>query len=194
MLLNSNNNNNNSNSSHKLRTSDYRKLSTKRSIMTDATSIISDDDEDDDDDDDDDDEEDVRINNNTSNDNNSNDSNNINTTTNNNINNKQNRNNNDNSYNNNDNTDTDKSDYDINTATTIATNELLLEQISNIKKPKSILRLRTILLATVDYGVLAMGFVLFDETLPLFLKLNQEKGGMSFDSSQIGKLQYFILI
>lgn len=53
---------------------------------------------------------------------------------------------------------------------------------------KSVLRQKTVLLAVGTYGMLAMGFMLLDETIPLFLKLDGDLGGMSFDSSEIGFL------
>lgn len=53
---------------------------------------------------------------------------------------------------------------------------------------KNVLRQKTVLLAVGTYGMLAMGFMLLDETIPLFLKLDDGLGGMSFDSSEIGFL------
>lgn len=50
------------------------------------------------------------------------------------------------------------------------------------------LRQRIVVLATSNYGVLAMGYILLDETIPLFLKLDRSMGGFSFNSSQIGLL------
>jgi hypothetical protein len=47
---------------------------------------------------------------------------------------------------------------------------------------------RTVVLATSNYGILAAAFILWDETLPLFLKLDIDDGGFSFDSNGIGLL------
>eukprot|EP01040_Poterioochromonas_malhamensis_P013269 gene13269-14574_t len=52
----------------------------------------------------------------------------------------------------------------------------------------SVLRRRGVILATSSYGVLCMGYILFDETIPLFLKLDRAQGGFSFDSGRIGTL------
>jgi MFS family permease len=54
--------------------------------------------------------------------------------------------------------------------------------------PKSVLRQRIVVLATGNYGMLAMAYILLDETIPLFLKLSREEGGFEFTSSQIGIL------
>ena len=53
---------------------------------------------------------------------------------------------------------------------------------------KSVLRQRIVILATGSYGMLAMSYILLDETIPLFLKLSREEGGFEFTSSQIGLL------
>lgn len=55
-------------------------------------------------------------------------------------------------------------------------------------KRSLVLRQRTVLLATGNYGILAMAYILFDETIPLFLKLSKNYGGLEFTSSQIGFL------
>jgi MFS family permease len=55
-------------------------------------------------------------------------------------------------------------------------------------KRSLVLRQRTVLLATGNYGILAMAYILFDETIPLFLKLSKSFGGLEFTSSQIGFL------
>jgi MFS family permease len=52
----------------------------------------------------------------------------------------------------------------------------------------SVLRRRGVVLTTSSYGLLAMGYILFDETIPLFLKLDRQEGGFSFDSGRIGLL------
>jgi MFS family permease len=54
--------------------------------------------------------------------------------------------------------------------------------------PPSVLRRKGVVLTTASYGLLAMGYILFDETIPLFLKLDQSEGGFSFDSGGIGLL------
>jgi MFS family permease len=53
---------------------------------------------------------------------------------------------------------------------------------------KYILRRRGVVLAVSSYGLLCMAYILYDETIPLFLKLHREEGGFSFDSSRIGTL------
>lgn len=50
----------------------------------------------------------------------------------------------------------------------------------------SVLRHRSVILAVTNYGLLAMGYILLDETLPLFLKLDMPHGGFAFGSSEIG--------
>lgn len=45
-----------------------------------------------------------------------------------------------------------------------------------------------VVISTCNYGMLAMCYILLDETLPLFLKLDSEDGGFSFNSTQIGFL------
>ena len=56
------------------------------------------------------------------------------------------------------------------------------------KRKKNVLRQRVVILACCNYMVLCMAFILFDETLPLFLKLSINEGGFSFDSMNIGTL------
>jgi MFS family permease len=51
-----------------------------------------------------------------------------------------------------------------------------------------ILRRRGVVLAVSSYGLLCMAYILYDETIPLFLKLDRSDGGFSFDSSRIGTL------
>lgn len=53
---------------------------------------------------------------------------------------------------------------------------------------RSILWSPNVLLSTGSYGILAMAFILLDETIPLLLKQDLVEGGMSFSSSQIGTL------
>jgi hypothetical protein len=50
------------------------------------------------------------------------------------------------------------------------------------------LRQREVVLSTLTYGVLCMGYVILDETLPLFLKQDIASGGFAFRSNQIGFL------
>lgn len=62
------------------------------------------------------------------------------------------------------------------------------KQLSANSKRALVLRQRTVLMATGNYGILAMAYILFDETIPLFLKLSKAYGGLEFTSSQIGFL------
>jgi MFS family permease len=55
-------------------------------------------------------------------------------------------------------------------------------------KALAVLRQKPVLLTTGTYGLLAMGFMLLDETLPLFLRLDASDGGLSFAASDIGSL------
>jgi len=50
----------------------------------------------------------------------------------------------------------------------------------------SVLRERVVLQATGAYGLLAFSYIIIDETLPLFMKFDVAKGGLSFTSSEIG--------
>lgn len=43
-----------------------------------------------------------------------------------------------------------------------------------------------VLLATWNYGLLAFAYIIIDETLPLFMKLETRHGGLGFDSAEIG--------
>src|SRR5690606_21993885 len=47
---------------------------------------------------------------------------------------------------------------------------------------------KIVTLATGSYGMLAMGYIVYEETVPLFLKLSKEEGGFALSSSQIGIL------
>ena len=47
---------------------------------------------------------------------------------------------------------------------------------------------RVVLLTTINYGLLAMAYILVNETVPLFLKLDSKEGGFSLNSSDIGTL------
>lgn len=58
----------------------------------------------------------------------------------------------------------------------------------SIAPPRSVLWDPKVLFSTGSYGVLAMAFILLDETIPLLLKQDIAEGGMSFSSSQIGTL------
>jgi hypothetical protein len=53
---------------------------------------------------------------------------------------------------------------------------------------KNVLRQRTVVMVTGNYGLLAMAYILLEETIPLFLKLDADKGGFSFSSAEIGFL------
>jgi hypothetical protein len=52
----------------------------------------------------------------------------------------------------------------------------------------NVLRQRNVILVTANYGILAMAYILLEETIPLFLKLDAHLGGFSFNSIQIGVL------
>jgi len=39
-----------------------------------------------------------------------------------------------------------------------------------------------------SYGLLALAYITFDETLPLFLKLSEDDGGFGYDTTRIGEL------
>eukprot|EP01039_Chlorochromonas_danica_P000379 gene379-412_t len=49
-----------------------------------------------------------------------------------------------------------------------------------------VLRQKVVLLACGSYGMLAMAYIIYDETIPLFLKLDKTEGGLSFNSTEIG--------
>ena len=55
-------------------------------------------------------------------------------------------------------------------------------------KKQNVLRTKSVILVTCNYGLLAMAFILWEETIPLFLKLNSSKGGFGLLSSDIGLL------
>lgn len=59
---------------------------------------------------------------------------------------------------------------------------------NNKNKKNSILWNPKVIFSTGSYGILAMAFILLDETIPLLLKQDINEGGMSFTSSQIGTL------
>lgn len=52
----------------------------------------------------------------------------------------------------------------------------------------SVLRQPIVLMTTGSYGILAMAYIVYDETIPLFLKLDTKEGGLSFNSAEIGTL------
>ena len=54
--------------------------------------------------------------------------------------------------------------------------------------PRDILRTRPVLMSTGCYGLIAMIFILFDETLPLHAKLPVGQGGFGFSPQEIGIL------
>jgi MFS family permease len=47
---------------------------------------------------------------------------------------------------------------------------------------------RRVVVATCNYGMIAMSYILIDETIPLFLQLDKDMGGFSFSTSQVGIL------
>lgn len=50
---------------------------------------------------------------------------------------------------------------------------------------------RSVLLTTLNYGLLILATIMLDETLPLFLKQSNETGGLGFSSRKIGILLSF---
>jgi MFS family permease len=56
------------------------------------------------------------------------------------------------------------------------------------RSTRRVLGQRTVVLVTGQYGLLAMAYILWDETIPLFLKLDPDRGGFGLDSSRIGLL------
>jgi MFS family permease len=60
--------------------------------------------------------------------------------------------------------------------------------IKGADRQRSVLWESRVLFSTGTYGVLAMAFILLDETIPLLLKQDVVQGGMSFSSSEIGTL------
>jgi Major Facilitator Superfamily len=72
-----------------------------------------------------------------------------------------------------------------------ATRDLKTIQKKNVKKSlqkQNVLKTRSVVLVTCNYGLLAMAFILWEETIPLFLKLNTSQGGFGLLSSDIGLL------
>ena len=59
---------------------------------------------------------------------------------------------------------------------------------------ESVLVHRNVLLTTSLYGMIAMAYIIYEETIPLFLKLSKEQGGLGFDSFSIGLLLSFTSI
>jgi Major Facilitator Superfamily len=53
---------------------------------------------------------------------------------------------------------------------------------------KSALTKKSVILVTCNYGLLAMAFIIWEETIPLFLKLDNSQGGFGLGSSDIGFL------
>jgi len=51
---------------------------------------------------------------------------------------------------------------------------------------RKVLSERVVLMTTGAYGLLAFSYIILDETLPLFMKLEIERGGFSFHSTDIG--------
>ena len=71
------------------------------------------------------------------------------------------------------------------------TRDLKSFQKKNVKKSlknQNVLKTRSVVLVTCNYGLLAMAFILWEETIPLFLKLNSSQGGFGLLSSDIGLL------
>ena len=71
------------------------------------------------------------------------------------------------------------------------TRDLKTFQKKNVKtslKNQNVLKTRSVVLVTCNYGLLAMAFILWEETIPLFLKLNSSQGGFGLLSSDIGLL------
>lgn len=56
----------------------------------------------------------------------------------------------------------------------------------SVKFSSSILAQRQVVMTTALYGLLCMAYILYDETLPLFLKQSESDGGFGFSSSEIG--------
>lgn len=51
---------------------------------------------------------------------------------------------------------------------------------------KELLSRKPVVLSIFNYGLLALAFIIFDESLPLFLKLDQSRGGFGYKSNDIG--------
>jgi hypothetical protein len=49
-----------------------------------------------------------------------------------------------------------------------------------------ILKQKIVILTTFNYGLLAMAYIILEETIPLFLKLSTQEGGFGLSSSAIG--------
>ena len=54
------------------------------------------------------------------------------------------------------------------------------------QQARNVMRSRSVILVTCNYGLLAMAFILWEETIPLFLKLDSKVGGFGLTSSDIG--------
>jgi len=70
-------------------------------------------------------------------------------------------------------------------------NVLAVESGSTNSEPtesqtRKVLSERVVLMTTGAYGLLAFSYIILDETLPLFMKLEIERGGFSFHSTDIG--------
>lgn len=52
----------------------------------------------------------------------------------------------------------------------------------------SVLRQPVVLMTCCSYGLLAMTYIILDETIPLFLKLSIAEGGLGFNSIEIGSV------
>jgi MFS family permease len=56
----------------------------------------------------------------------------------------------------------------------------------NSKEQVPILKQKIVILTTFNYGLLAMAYIILEETIPLFLKLSTQEGGFGLSSSAIG--------
>jgi hypothetical protein len=54
------------------------------------------------------------------------------------------------------------------------------------QKPFSIFSDKVVIGAVMNYGALAMAYIIWDETLPMYFKLKASLGGLSMSSSEIG--------
>jgi len=68
--------------------------------------------------------------------------------------------------------------------------DVSIESSTNVVKPDAphLFSRNSVFFSTMSYGLLALGYVVIDETLPLYFKLSKDSGGFSFGSSQIGVL------
>ena len=83
---------------------------------------------------------------------------------------------------------TDSSTDDWQSDTTRGVKKVCKKNVKKSSKKQNVLRTRSVILVTCNYGLLAMAFILWEETIPLFLKLNSSKGGFGLLSGDIGLL------